>query len=354
MIRVAALTSGPNVPSTRFRIRQHVGPLRALGVSVREHCPRLSKHSPTPGAYRFGTHRPGTGIYEAWLGLKLLDRATGVLGSWRADVTWLTRNLIPGHATLERLLRRPLVLDVDDAVWLQRPHGAEASRALARRAALVIAGNAFLADYYAGCGAETLVVPTAIDTARFRPPPQRGERERFVIGWTGIADNLASLAPLEGALGSFLAAHPQAELLVVADQAPRFAGIPPRRVRFVPWSPAVEAEAVARMDVGLMPLPDDEWSRGKCSYKMLQYMACGVPALVSPVGMNAEILALGEVGLPASAPQEWADALEHLFTDRARGRQLGQRGREIAQAHFSREVVSRALASALRAVAGRG
>ena len=179
MIRVAALTSGPNVPSTRFRIRQHVGPLRALGVSVREHCPRLSKHSPTPGAYRFGTHRPGTGIYEAWLGLKLLDRATGVLGSWRADVTWLTRNLIPGHRTLERLLRRPLVLDVDDAVWLQRPHGAEASRALARRAALVIAGNAFLADYYAGCGAETLVVPTAIDTARFRPPPQRGERERF-------------------------------------------------------------------------------------------------------------------------------------------------------------------------------
>lgn len=352
LLRVAALTSGRNVPSARFRIRQHIAPLRAAGIAVREHAPPIEKYAPLPGfAPLLNGTRPRPAAFllpcrALWEGAKLAARIPGVVASWHSDVTWLGRELLPGCRTLEPALKRPYVLDVDDAIWLSRPWAAAAIGRVARDAALVLAGNAYLAEWLGAHCRDVRVVPTAIDCERFRPrdtPPASGEND-FVIGWTGSSSNLKYLHALEMPLRRFLGRHANAVLCVVADRAPQFSDLPAGRVRFVRWSPDVEANAVRAFDAGLMPLPDEPAARGKCSFKMLQYMACGVPVVVSPVGMNAEVLARGDCGFAARTPADWEDALEALHADPDTRARLGAAGRVIAERHYSRAVVGATLA----------
>jgi glycosyltransferase involved in cell wall biosynthesis len=349
-VRVAALTSGENVPSSRFRVRQHIEPLAAHGVHVREYIPAIDKYAP-PATWARRLGRGGTPPLHLWESLKLATRAPGLVGSWRGQITWLERELFPGRLTLEPLLKRPLVLDVDDAIWLASPRAEAATIRLARLATVVAAGNRYLADWFSRYAAEVRIIPTAVDTTRFAPaaePP--APRDRFVIGWTGSRATLPYLEAIEQPLAHFLGAHPDAELLVVADHAPHFRDIDPTRIRFVPWSPDTEASTLREMDVGVMPLPDDEWTRGKCSFKMLQYMACALPVVVSPVGLNQEILATAEVGLGARTDREWNAALAALYADRSAGRALGERGRQTVLQRFSRAVVASFLAEIFHSV----
>jgi glycosyltransferase involved in cell wall biosynthesis len=343
MIRVAALTSGKNVPSTRFRIRQHIDPLRMAGIDVREYIPSIVKR-----AYLLGLSQvesPGHYIRPVgalWETLKLLTRGPGVIGSWKAKVTWLGREFFPGCLTLEPLLKRPYVFDVDDAIWLRRPFGRSAVSKIAKNAAIVLAGNTYLADWFSSHARDVRIVPTAVDTERFMPPPLSNSHvnKRFVIGWTGLSANFKYIYEIETPLQRFLETHEDSELLMVADQPPSFHRIRPERVRYIKWFPGIEAEAVRQMDVGLMPLPNDEWTRGKCSFKMLQYMATSIPVVVSPVGMNTEILSMGTVGFAAVNEVDWYDALDYLYKDRVLANKCGATGRLIAEQHFSRTVVS--------------
>lgn len=343
MIKVAALTSGRNVPSTRFRIRQHIEPLQKAGIDVREYVPSIVKLAyllglsqvESPGYYI----RPLCALWEA---VKLLTRGPGVMGSWRAQVTWLGREIFPGCLTLEPLLKRPYVFDVDDAIWLRRPFGRSAVSKIAKNAAIVLAGNTYIADWFSSYARDVRIVPTAVDTRRFIPPTLSNshDNKRFVIGWTGLSANFKYIYEIEPPLQRFLGTHEDSELLVVADQPPSFHILQPERVRYIKWSPGIEAEAVRQMDVGLMPLADDEWTRGKCSFKMLQYMATGIPVVVSPVGMNSEVLSMGTVGFAAENEGDWYEALDNLYKDRSLAHKYGATGRLIAEQHFSRTVVS--------------
>jgi glycosyltransferase involved in cell wall biosynthesis len=346
MIEVAALTSGRSVPSRRFRVAQHIGPLQDLGVRVTEYLPAISKYAPLPLWPQGWPRQFGYPLYGAWQAMKLAARIPGVAGSWRSRVTWLERELVSGAPSLESLLKRPLVFDVDDAIWLSPPFGRLAAKNVARHADVVLAGNRYVADWFGRYARDVRVLPTAVDTDRFRPPSE-GPREddgKFTLGWTGISWNLPYLAAIEEPLARFLLDHAEARLLVVADTLPVLKRIPADRLEFEPWNPAVEAPAIRRMDVGLMPLPDNAWTRGKASFKMLQYMACGLPVVVSPVGMNVEVLALGQVGLAATSPGDWYQALLRLYQDRELGRRLGRTGRALVESRFSRAVVSKVLA----------
>lgn len=352
MIRVAALTSGCRQPSSRFRVRQHVETLAELGVEVRELLPAIGRYRRLPGWPR-GLRQGYAGpLLLAWDAVKLATCLPGIAGSWKHQVTWLQKELLPGFPTLEGWLKKPLVFDVDDAVWLHDPLGAVATRRIARRSAVVVAGNAYLADYFAPHCRDVRVVPTAIDTERFRPGIASSEAHSFTIGWTGLATNLPYLREIAAPLRRFLDEHRDALLLLMSDARPRFELAPPGQLELRPWSEAAEVGAVQEMDVGLMPLPENPWTLGKCSFKMLQYMACAVPAVVSPVGMNAEVLALGEVGLGARSPDEWYEALELLYQDRDLARRYGLLGRGVAKRHFDRGIVSRQLAELFRDLAG--
>jgi glycosyltransferase involved in cell wall biosynthesis len=342
MIRVAALTSGAEVPSTRFRVRQFIDPLRRQGVEVREFCPRISKYEAEP----FWMGPKGW----SWHAIQHGTRLPGLLGSQRADVTWLERELQPGRATLERWTGRPRILDIDDAIWLHPSSEEGFSSRIAANCDGLVAGNRFLADHFAALSLPTWIVPTAVDTDSWRPS-ERPETDEFVIGWTGLASNLPNLDPIESALAAFLNAEPRAVLQIVAEQEPEFHRIDPARVRWIRWSPDSEAEAVSAMDVGLMPLPDTDWSRGKCAFKMIQYMAAGVPVITSPIGMNAEILDAAEVGIGARDPREWTAALSELSSNPERRRRLGAQGRRLALDVYSRDRVATTLAAIFKEIA---
>lgn len=352
MIRVAALTSGRNMPSSRFRVRQYIGPLRKEGIDVCEYVPAIHKYANfrrIPGDVNPKYMRP---VFAMLIGAKLATRVPGIIGSWKAQITWLEREMLPGYFTLEFLIRCPYVFDVDDAIWLTPPFGRSAVIKIANRAEVVLAGNTYIADWFSSQARDIRVVPTGIDTERFTPRSRTDieNNKHFVVGWTGLSSNFIYIYEIERALEDFLKNH-EAKLLVVADQSPSFSRLNPKWVQYIKWSPAVETQAVQQMDVGLMPLPDDDWSRGKCSFKMLQYMASGVPVVVSPVGMNAEILSMGKVGFPAKDEADWYDALDQLYKDRDLGHKCGATGRLIVEQRFSRAVISTNIAQVFKELA---
>jgi glycosyltransferase involved in cell wall biosynthesis len=350
-VRVEAILSGRLAPSSRFRVLQHVAPLRRLGIDVSARPARISKYASVPGRF---SPRPAVAraAGAALTGAKVAARLPGAARSWRADLTWLEREVLPGHLTLEPVLHRPLLFDVDDAIWLLSPGHERATRAIARRAACVVAGNDFLADWFASVAPAVERVWTAIDTERFTPASPEGPAtpadKAFVVGWTGSGSSLRYLRAMAPAIGRFLSEAPEARLVVMADAFVALPGIPADRVDLVRWSPDREALVIQEFDVGLMPLGSGDWAKGKCAFKMLQYLSCAVPAVVSPVGMSAEVLAMAEVGLAATTEDEWVEALLALYRDRDLARSLGRAGRDLAERAFSIPVIAPQLAATMR------
>jgi len=347
MIKIAALTSGKCDPASRFRIRQHITSLKDMDIEVHEYTPLIDKYAKVPfWPEKINVKYYGFPIGLMWHGLKLATQIPGILSSWLNHITWLQRDLLPGCLTFELLLKKPLVFDVDDAIWLNRLFGKQSLIAIARRADVIIAGNNYIASWFEPYSQRIFIVPTAIDTERFKPgtPDINRKNDKFIIGWTGSSATLKYLEAIEDCLRKFLIDHPDSEILVIADKAPKFKTLPTDRLQFISWSEDIETKAIKRMDVGIMPLPDNEWTRGKCSFKILQYMACGIPVIVSPVGMNKEVLTKGALGLAANTDSDWYDAFSFFYKNRASAKAYGQTGRIIVEKNYSQKVISKQLA----------
>ena len=322
MIRVTALTSGRDVPSSRFRVRQFIEPLSHFGIQVTEYPLRLRKYTP----------RISTSIRFLADAGKAAARVPGLLAARTSDLTWLERELVPRRFTLEQWAGSKRLFDVDDAIWLTGDSAF--SEEIAVKSYGVIAGNEFLAEHYRSVGARAWVVPTSIDTGRWQPLPKPQDRS-WVVGWTGTSSNLASLESLDEPLADFLALHSETKLLVVCDRKPSFKKISPAQWNFERWSRDREVQLVQRMDVGLMPLPDTEWSLGKCAFKMIIYLAVGIPVVVSPIGASKDVLQRADVGLAAVTANDWYEALRSLFQDRKRANELGSTGRKLVEDNYS-------------------
>ncbi len=337
MIEVAALTSGSNVPSSRFRVRQYIRPLAEHGFAVREYCPLIEK-------YAAPIHPRVDPLMRT---AKLACRIPGILLSRRAGLVWIQREFITGRATWERFLPHPKVLDVDDAIWLHPAAQDNFSVTIAKGCEGVIAGNAYIRAHFEKAGIRTWLFPTGVDTERWRPKTTGRDKDlsTFIVGWTGTSSNLEYLVAIENPLEEFLRRVPVARIKIVCDKPPRFTRIPNEKIIFVPWAPEQECQAVQGMDIGLMPLPDTDWARGKCSLKMLLYMATGIPVVASPVGTNREIFESGSVGFPASLPQDWFAALMSAYDNPHGRREMGEEGRRIAVHGYSTSVLSRRLSS---------
>ena len=339
MMSVAAFTGGWTVPSARFRIRQLVPALRASGVDVREWPAPLGAFPPRSQALR-----------PAWAVATLATRLPGIATSYGADVTLLQREMLSTFVTLEPLTKRPRVLDVDDAIFLTR--GGRFAERLARRCESVVCGNGYLAERFRSWNARVEIVPTSVDIGRYRPAAARPDADKLVIGWMGTSSNFPYLYGVEAALGRVFREYQQATLLVVADRPPRFTTLPADRVEYRRWRADIEVDVLQSMTVGIMPLADSGWERGKCSLKMLLYMACEVPAVVSPVGTNAEVLARGHVGVGAMTEQQWVEALMRLLGDGGERERMGRAGRAVVREHYSVDVIAPRLAEHLRTIAG--
>jgi len=336
MIRVAACTTGRDTPSARFRVRQYLPFIKECGVEVEEYVPLVGTYPPPVRLMR-----------PVWAIQSILSRIPAVIGSYGCDVTLLQREMLSSHITLEPLTRRPRILDVDDAIW-DRPRGAFAGR-LARMCNAVVCGNSFLADQFGQWNDRVYVVPTAVDTERFRPSSDSNERQ--IVGWSGSSSGFSYLYSIEKALTTILKNFPSVILRIVADQVPRFTQIPSGRWEFVQWSPEIEVRSIQEMKVGIMPLDNSVKARGKCSFKMLCYMACGVPAVVSPIGMNAELLAKGDIGYAASSTEEWVDAVTSLLKEPDEAKQKGEIGRRVCIDQFDVRQIARRIAEVFVEVA---
>ncbi len=328
-IRLSAFTGGVNTPSSRFRLRQYTPYLAKAGVEVVEHLPYFEKSCGLPSPF------------------KAAARIPGLLRAKNSDVSWVGKELVKGYCSFERFMKRPRIFDVDDAIWLSKPLGRWAAPAIAKKMDLIIAGNTYLADYFNKHNSNIKILPTAVDTNRFTVKAE-GVGSDFVIGWTGLACNYNYLDMISPELETFLADRKDAKLLIVSNRPwqHKLASCP--QYEYVQWSSENEVSELHKMDVGLMPLEENLWSRGKCSFKMLQYMAVGIPAIVSPVGMNRDVLAKGDIGFSIGKPGELYEALEALYMDRSKCKQMGEKGRRIIENEYSAEVVAAEFAQLVR------
>jgi glycosyltransferase involved in cell wall biosynthesis len=349
MLRVIAYTGGHNSPARIPRVRQYIPYLKQHQIEVTESASRAGSYPPERGVWR----RAGWGLWN------LAEHLPAAAQSYRYDLTLLQREMLSTFVTFEPCTKRPRVLDVDDAIWAHR--GGAFARRLARSCDHVICGNNFLAESFSRWNSSVSVLPTAVDTRLFVPadvpagvpaniPANGGRRAgRPVIGWLGLSSGFRYFNEIETALRNVLRNHPECVLRIISDKAPQFRLFPEPQVEYIPYSREREVADIQGMTIGIMPLDDSDASRGKCSFKMIQYMSCGVPVVVSRVGMNAEVLQKGESGFGADKPQDWVDALETLLVNPDLRARMGRTGRSVAELHYGVEVLAPQLAATLRA-----
>ena len=274
-----------------------------------------------------------------WSRLRLFHALHG------ADV--LLQRILLSPWQLARLRRsvRTLLFDFDDAVFLRdsyAPQGLHHSRRLHRFAATVracdavIAGNDFLQDQAARWTerARVQVIPTCVDLGRYPPAHHEPDAASIHMVWVGSSSTLQGLeraAPLLEELGRQI---PGLHLKIVCDRGLSLRELP---VSFRRWSEATEASEIAAADIGISWVPDDDWSRGKCGLKVLQYMAAGLPVVANPVGVQAAMVWPGETGFLAQTPGQWVDAVRQLAHDAALRKTMGRAGRRHVEMHYSVE-----------------
>jgi glycosyltransferase involved in cell wall biosynthesis len=285
------------------------------------------------------------------------------------DLVLLYREVLPiGPAIVERMLgarrRPPMVFDFDDAIFL--PSVSDANRIIAalkmptkvssiiRSSDRVIAGNAYLADYARRFNADVVTIPTSVDTTRFVPKPAGdgapAAGSRLTVGWIGSPTTAHYLSLLDGVMTRVAAEKTFVLRVSGADRPVTFSGV---EVQNLPWSLDREVELFNTCDVGVYPLPDDEWAKGKCGFKAIQFMACGVPVVASAVGVNRELIQDGVNGFLAATPDEWADKLDRLLGDGDLRRRFGEAGRRTVEERYSVTVNGPRFGAALREVVDR-
>lgn len=259
------------------------------------------------------------------------------------DLVWIEKEALPWFpAWFERwLLRRvPFVLDFDDAVfhsydlhrfaWVRRVYGRRIDH-LMEGARLVIAGNRYLADRARAAGARRVeVIPTVVDLTRYAAKQAYAVTAKPRIVWIGSPTTVQYLLELAEPLAA-LAQRQAFTLRVIGGGTITMPGVD---VQSLPWSADSQAALIAECDVGIMPLPNTPWEQGKCAYKLIQYMACGLATLASPVGANRDVVIEGETGLFADTTTAWVQKLELLLCDVALRQRLGQAGRARVAAEY--------------------
>ena len=308
------------------------------------------------GRYNMGSYKFSE-LQEAYV-----NRLTRMARCRHYDLVWLEKEALPWFpASLERWLlgEVPYVLDFDDAVFhnydrhplgiVRILFGRRLDR-LMEGARLVIAGNRYLAQRAISAGAGWVEqLPTVIELARY-PPFGKGARSRARIVWIGSPSTVRYLAGLFESL-AVLAARVPFTLRVIGG-APL--DVPGVDMEVLPWSAETEVALIAECDVGIMPLWDSPWERGKCAYKLIQYMACTLPTVASPVGANQDVVIENETGYFARSHEEWTDRLECLLRDAVLRKRLGEKGRERVEAEYCVERTAPKLMKLLSTAAGVG
>lgn len=248
----------------------------------------------------------------------------------------------PVELALMQRLNPRIIFDMDDAVML---HELEHHQPLSGKnlikfirtvnhCAAVVAGNRFLAGFAEPNCKRVYELPTPIDTQRYMVKDYSGTSDKVIIGWVGVRGNLHYLKRLEPVFRRLCSEFPEVSLKIVSNDFIDMEGVPIIKEK---WTLDGEIEALRTFDIGVMPLDDTLWARGKCGYKILQYMGVGVPAVASPVGINSEFIRHGESGFLASSPENWYGVLRMLVADHRMREVFGLKGRDLVEQHYSQD-----------------
>ncbi|OUR75195.1 hypothetical protein A9Q75_17990 [Colwellia psychrerythraea] len=322
-VNVLALTLGEHTPSSRFRIRKLIPELSNYGIGVDEIYAKFGSHPPAGFINR---------LY--WLPKTLMNSLERVNKANNYDICFLQKPLVSTLITFEPLIKPPFVFDVDDAIHLGKRGWAMDK--IAKKASHVICGNDFLAEHYQQFS-DVTILPTAVDTDYFIPSTQF--YSELIVGWSGSSSGFKYLYQIEAQLVVVLKRFPTLKIKIVSNEAPKFTLIDPARIIYEKWTSATEVKAIQNFSVGLMPLDDNLWERGKCSYKMLTYMAVGVPVVVSNVGMNKTVMSHGQCGHLVSNADDWIDSISELLMSQTLRCTMGKVGRSTVCEHYSNKVL---------------
>jgi glycosyltransferase involved in cell wall biosynthesis len=345
-------------PSNRLRIEQYFPYLRKNGVKTRLRPFMSSRFYRTRGR---PASIPRNVLSLTW---SAFNRLLDIRRAGQFDLVVVHREAFPfGGAFVEWALARtraPLVFDFDDAIYLpgsgemkpnplmrllRRP---EKTSRIIELSAAVIAGNEHLQRYASQYNDNITVIPTPVDTDHFRPRPKTTDLDKVIVGWIGSNTTAPYLKMVEPALQELEARYSQVELRIVGGSI-RPAGL--SQVSLRPWGLESELREMHRFDIGIMPMPDTEWTRGKCGFKALFYMGVGLPSVSSPVGITTDIVQDGVNGFLASTTEQWVERLSMLVESADLRRQIGQAGRQTVEEKYSLSTQAPRLLAVLESVA---
>jgi glycosyltransferase involved in cell wall biosynthesis len=355
-MRVAAFTKyGPMAASTRQRLIQYLPRLSAAGIEV-DHHPFL------PDDYvrgvAMGQRYPRRRTLRAYA-----DRFRQLVAGTDADIVWVYAELFPYlPGSLEKLAFRsgkPVVYDCDDAFFhaydahpdprVRRLLGRKLEPLL-RGAAAACCGNSYLENYVSRFCDNTMLLPTVVDTGLYGAAPGPRPDRPVTIGWIGSPTTWPYMRPILPLLRELAESRGIRIRVVGAGPAARADAFP--GLDLIDWSEALEIEEVRAMDIGVMPLPDDIWALGKCGYKLIQYMACALPVVASPVGVNSEIVSPGVNGFLATGEGEWRASLVRLIDDPELRSRFGAEGRRRVEQSYSLDAHAPRFVRLLKSLAG--
>ena len=332
-MKVLCVVEHGNAPSTRLRLRDCIEHYQQLGV---EATVLPARRSSLPER------------------LRVLKEAA------RHDVVVLFKTIGFNEFELSLLQRanRRIVFDFDDAVMFReqkhrRPLRAKTFKKFlrtVRHCEAVVAGNDFLASFAEATGRRAVILPTSIDLNKYKlKQPNQGLG--LTIGWLGLSDGLPYLRYIHPALQLLSARFPGLKLKVISDKPLQLDGV---MVENAPWQLETEQATLASFDIGIMPLWDSVWTRGKCGYKILQYMGVGTAVVASDIGANRDIVRSGENGYLARNNEDWVQMLARLIQDAAQRKNFGQRGRELVERQYSLDNFARRYAGLMQEIAKGG
>lgn len=336
------------IASCRFRAEQWAEPFREKKIEL-EIVPFFDGQT-------VARSLEGKGYAWSFIFRATLLRLKWLVSARKYDCVWIYQEVLPylpDHWIL-KLLGIRFVHDVDDAYYLKHSRSknlffryvvSRKWKFYAKNAIATFAGSPALEEYFRSFGAKNVVTaPTVVSTNQYLPNTEIPTRSRPVVGWIGSPTTAPFLKTVSRALSDFQK-KTGAEIVVIgAAEGFTLEGCSIRPLR---WSKNDEIAMIQSFDIGIMPLPDDEWSRAKCGFKLIQYMACGIPSIASPVGANLDIIRDGVDGLFAATQDEWLQALIRLAEDPEIRRKMAESARERAVAHYSLETWAPKLAGEL-------
>lgn len=344
-------------PGQRFRIEQWEPTLRENGVEI--------TYAPFETAeLRRVLYEPGNVAAKIQAVARNMNRRRSELSNLDGfDLVYVFREAaLLGPPWFERKIAAsgvPYVFDFDDAIFhaYKSPSNGYLSylkfpgktAEICRLATHVMAGNDYLAEYARAQNSGVTIIPTTIDTEKYFFIERPADPETITIGWSGSFSTVQHLDTIREILQE-LARRQKFRLRVIGTSEYDLPGVD---VEAIPWRSVTEIKDLGEIDIGLMPLPDDNWSKGKCGLKALQYMALGIPTICSPVGVNSTIIKDGENGFLAATDSEWVEKIERLMKSAELRREIGIKGRHTVEREYSAKAIAPKVLEVFRTAAIR-